>query len=443
MEGRSLLLLLLALALSGCAASPEDDGPRVRRVRVGEGWARNSVNAVIFRQHALTSSGDLQYTAFYDGEARMVLARRELGSDRWELHPTRFTGDVRDAHNCISLAVDGEGRLHVAWDHHGGALKYARGIEPGGLELGEPEPMTGRHEDRVTYPEFYDLPGGDLLFLYRSGGSGRGDTLLSRYELESRRWTPVAHPLISGEGQRNAYTNQIAIDHLGRWHLSWNWRETGGVQTNHDLCYAVTDDEGRTWRRSDGSIYELPITAATAEVACPVPQGHELINQVSSAVDSAGRPMLATYWRPPGTEVPQYQLVWFDGQIWRVSQVGERSLPFSLSGGGTRRIPVSRPALAVDRRDRIYLLFRDEERGSRASVAVCEDPERRRWEVRDLTLDSVGHWEPSYDAELWRRTGEMHVFLLRVGQGQGESLEELAPQPVEVLEWRPPGGGAG
>lgn len=29
--------------------------------------------------------------------------------------------------------------------------------------------MTGKDEDDVTYPEFYRMPDGDLLFVYRSG----------------------------------------------------------------------------------------------------------------------------------------------------------------------------------------------------------------------------------------------------------------------------------
>ena len=273
--------------------------------------------------------------------------------------------------------------------------------------------------------------------MYRSGGSGRGNTMLNRYDAMSGTWSVLQHPLIDGEGQRNAYTNQIAIDQPGTWHLSWCWRESGDVATNHDLCYARSADQGRTWTRSDGSPYKLPITQAAAEVACPIPQRQELINQCTTAVDSRGRPMFATYWRPAGTEVPQYHLVWHDGTTWQVSQVGERTTPFRLSGGGTKRVPISRPKLAVDARDRVYMLFRDAERGNRVSVAICDDPARKSWRVIDLTSTSVGFWEPAYDVELWRQRGEMHIFTQRVGQGDAETLEDLLPQQISILEWKP------
>ena len=45
--------------------------------------------------------------------------------------------------------------------------------------------MTGKDEDDVTYPEFYRMPDGDLLFAYRSGASGRGNLVLNRYDLKA------------------------------------------------------------------------------------------------------------------------------------------------------------------------------------------------------------------------------------------------------------------
>lgn len=147
--------------------------------------------------------------------------------------------------------------------------------------------------------------------------------------------------------------------------------------------------------------------------------------------------MIASYWRAPGTEIPQYQLIWHDGEEWHVSQVSQRTTPFTLSGGGTRRIPISRPQLAVDEQDRVFMLFRDEERGSRISVAMTDDPRREQWACLDLTEESVGMWEPTYDTGLWKRDGVLHIFKQRVGQGQGETLEEIGPQTVSILEWNP------
>lgn len=432
---RSLVLLFCATAALSCTSrTPPSNDRGVHLSEIGLGWAQSSVNAVVFRQSSVVSHGDLQYAAYYDPEGRLVLARRRLGSDDWERHVTEYRGNVRDAHNAISIAVDGEGYLHVAWDHHGQPLNYARAKAPGSLELAERSPMTGQYESQVTYPGFYHLPDGDLLFLYRDGASGRGDVLLNRYDVRRGTWIPVQHPLIDGEGERNAYFNQLVVDRRGRWHLSWTWRESPDVASNHDVLYAYSDDEGRTWRRSSGEPYRLPITAASAEVAWQVPQESELINQTSMAVDAEGRPLVATYWREPGEDVPQYRLLWHDGQEWRMSQIGTRTLPFRLSGGGTKRIPISRPQVVAGNDGVVHVIFRDEERGGGISIATSRSPERDDWVIEDVWRSPVGLWEPSYDPTLWTRENRLHLFYQIVGQGDGETLEAIEPQMAGVLE---------
>lgn len=82
---------------------------QVRVVPIAEGWAKNQVNAVIFRKNSVMSFKDEQFAAFYDGSSQVVLAKRRLGSTKWELHTTQFTADTTDAHNSISIAVDGGG----------------------------------------------------------------------------------------------------------------------------------------------------------------------------------------------------------------------------------------------------------------------------------------------------------------------------------------------
>lgn len=428
-------VLLAPFVLAACAGIATSGRPPESHLSlIGPGWAQSSVNAVVFRQSSIVSHGDLQFTAFYDPDGRMVLARRDRGDDEWETRMTPYRGNVRDAHNAISLGIDGRGFLHVSWDHHGQPLNYARAVAAGGLELGQPQPQTGHLEAQVTYPGFYGLPDGDLLFLYRDGASGDGDVLLNRYDVETGQWRAVQHPLIDGEGARNAYVNQLAIDEDGGWHLSWTWRESPDVASNHDVIYAFSADEGRTWRRSTGEAYTLPITATQGEVAWEVPQGSELINQTSMTVDPQGLPLVATYWRSPGEDVPQFRLVWHDGSRWRMSQVGERSTPFRLSGGGTKRIPISRPQVVAAPDGSVHVIFRDEERSGGITVATSRSPARNDWVLREVWQEPVGLWEPSYDPVAWQRNGELHLFYQVVGQGDGETLEAVEPQSVGALE---------
>ncbi|MBJ6110261.1 BNR repeat-containing protein [Hymenobacter sp. BT523] len=425
-----LLWLLAGLAL-----------PRAARAQapVGLGWARNNLNGTVFRKNSVVTYRRDQFAAYYDSVGYVTLAKRRLPAGPWQVQRTPYHGNVKDAHNVISLMVDGAGYVHLSFDHHNTPLRYCRGLTPGSLEMGPLQPMTGQQEQKVGYPEFHRFPGGDLLFLYRDGGSGNGNLVLNRYSLKTRQWTRLHSVLIDGEGQRNAYW-QACIDARGAVHVAWVWRESPDVASNHDLAYARSRDGGRTWQKSTGEPYALPITERTAEYACRIPQRSELINQTSIAADAAGQPYIATYWRSAGTQVPHYQLFCLAGKEWKTMQVGQRTTPFSLSGTGTKKIPIARPQVLVgERRGRrtVYVVFRDVERQDRASVSQCTDLAANLWTTADLTTSPLGSWEPSYDTERWLKHGVLSLFVQRTGQGDGETLEALPPQPVRIVDWRP------
>lgn len=424
MKNRLILWMLLGLLTLS--------SPAQHLVEVGKGYSSTSVNTTVFRNSSLTTWGNRQYIAYYDAEGWMTLGVRFLDSKDWTLHRTAYKGNVKDAHNVISFMVDGDGYLHVAFDHHGHPLNYCRSVAPHSLELGEKEEMTGSDEKEVTYPEFYRLANGDLLFAYRSGASGRGNLVLNRYSLATRTWERVQNVLIDGENKRNAYW-QLYVDAEGTIHLSWVWRETWLVETNHDLCYARSMDGGQTWYKTTGEKYELPIRLDNAEYACKIPQNSELINQTSMSTDADGNPYIATYWRSPDSQVPQYRLVWHDGKKWQSGQVSDRKTPFSLKGGGTKMIPVARPRMVVDGK-KAYYVFRDEERGSKVSMYYTKNIKKGKWKVKDLTDFPVNAWEPSHDAELWKAAQKLHLFVQDSRQGDGERQIATEAHPVYVLE---------
>lgn len=417
-----------------CAQGGVPAAPASRLVKVGEGYSQTSVNTAVFRNNSLVTHGNEQYISYYDADGYLVLGKRKLGSDQWTLHRTQYKGNVKDAHNIISMMVDGDGYLHVSFDHHGHPLNYCRSLAPRSLELGEKEPMTGVDEGNVTYPEFYPLAGGDLLFAYRSGSSGRGNLVMNRYSLKDKKWSRVQDVLIDGEDERNAYW-QLYVDERGTIHLSWVWRETWHVETNHDLCYARSFDNGVTWYKTDGTRYELPIRQGNAEYACRIPQNSELINQTSMSADADGNPYIASYWRDATSDVPQYRIVWHDGQAWHSRQVSQRTTPFSLKGGGTKMIPISRPRIVVQDGE-IFYVFRDAERGSKVSLAHAAHVATGRWSITDLTDFPVDAWEPSHDTELWKQKKQLHLFVQQSKQGDGERTVEFPPQPILVLEVR-------
>ena len=299
--------------------------------------------------------------------------------------------------------------------------------------------MVGTNEATTTYPQFFRLANGNLLFTYREGSSGNGNVVLDRYDTRTKAWTRVYTNLIDGQGARNPYT-QMQIDPNGVIHLSWVWRETADVATNHDMCYARSRDDGATWEKSTGEKYAIPINATTAEYAAKIAQSSELINQTSIYGDEKSRPYIATYWAP-SSGIPQYQLIYNTGSAWKTVQISNRTMDFSLSGTGTKKIPISRPQIMVDGGGDsigIYMVFRDTERNSKVSLAHTSNLGKTAWTTTDLTTYTVDSWEPTFDTERWKTSHVLDLFVQRMGQGDGETLANLAPQTVTVLEWKPP-----
>jgi hypothetical protein len=415
--------------------------PAVKTIPIyADAWAGSSVNVLANQSNTLITDGDYQFAAFYAADHHLVLARRTLKDDTWETRKSNYTGNVADAHDTVSIAVDGEGFLHVAWNHHASPLNYCRSVSPHSLELGPKRAMTGLLEKSVTYPLFFRQSDGGLLFLYRDGRSGQGNVVLNRYELKSHEWHQLHDNLIDGEGARSAYL-AAALDARGALHLAWNWRESPDVATNHDLCYATSPDGGQTWINTSGKPLALPLTAKTTEYALRIPQKSTLMNPPSLTTDADGHPFIVTYWAPVGTGVPQFHLVRYDGSKWSVSQITHRTQSFSLEGTATKRPPISRAVVLAGRGTdgipAVCLVYRDDERGGRVILTTGSRPDATDWQESELTTQSLGAWEPSVDIAQWTRFGQIHMLIQDVQQQDGNDAKpkNVPPGPISTLIW--------
>src|ERR1700754_1533854 len=115
--------LALSLLLIACMAAAQTESV------VGLGWAGNTINTVVFRKNSIVSDRQWQFIAYYDSTGHVVLAKRKHGEQQWEVKQTRYMGNIKDAHNSISIILDGNGYLHMSWDHHNNKLNYCRSTE--------------------------------------------------------------------------------------------------------------------------------------------------------------------------------------------------------------------------------------------------------------------------------------------------------------------------
>ncbi len=179
MNLRTVSLLCLFLVAIPCQAGMScDRAPRPQAqldaYEMGRVWsgARTGIGS------ARTDDGRI-IVAYYDAERFVTVASLDPRSGevcRVRLN-SQFSG--WDSHNTLQVVVPADGTLHVAGNFHAEPLFYANGVAKD-LSTLKPAKMIGREENRATYPRFLRGPSGELLFLYRNGGSGDGKWFANR-----------------------------------------------------------------------------------------------------------------------------------------------------------------------------------------------------------------------------------------------------------------------
>ncbi len=435
------------------------------------GYAGSSaINAVAFIRSGLMTVGNQQFMTWYYRNAtnasdtnnnRIAVARRNLDTNRWEIFHVPYTAnDITDGHDVISSGIDGDGYLHISWGMHGNSFLYARSTTPvtgsQPIAFGAPTTMTGG-ENNVTYPQFLTLPNGDLLFIFREGSSGAGDTFINRYDHTTQAWTNQQYnagqqPFVKGTWPTsyNCYPNMPCLDAAGNLFFIWVWRATPAYESNHDFSYARSTNGGLTWLRSDGTPYALPISAngengdtnTTAERVLTIPQNSSLINQAGMCLDTNGQPVVATWWAP-GTPTNnfrrQYMVLFRSTNGWAVRQVSNRTNdpPGTMFLDGNVR-DLGRPVVVTDKQDRIIVLYRDNQGFNGLTVVSslprAVDPDRLLWTSFDLTATNLGNYEPVIDLARWQRDNVMDI-LYQPSSGLGYIPPANNASPIGVLEW--------
>ncbi|TWU35125.1 BNR repeat-containing protein [Novipirellula artificiosorum] len=302
--------LLLLVSSSGAGESLS------AQYRIAEKVAIDQVPSWVRVGFCLLTNENQQYVAYYNEHHEMIVASRALDSTQWQsiTLPSKIGWD---SHNYITMAIDSTGHLHLSGNMHCVPLVYFRSEKPGDITTMMPQAMTGNDEQKCTYPHFLSDSDGNLLFNYRSGGSGNGRRFYNRYDVDSKSWSRFLDtPLFEGEGMRNAYPLGPVKGPDGWFHVVWVWRDTPDCATNHDLSHARSRDL-RRWETADGDPITLPMTLGQSElIVDPVPPGGGIINSgLNFSFDPNNRPMI-TYHRRDESEHMQIYIARFENGAW-------------------------------------------------------------------------------------------------------------------------------
>lgn len=303
-----------------------------------EGVEISKIESAFRVGYSMIEKNDRLYMAYYDSAHQMTLAVFDLktGQCDYDTLPSRIGWD---SHNYVTMAFDKEGYLHVSGNMHAVPLVYFRSTEPYNIHtMKEINKMTGLDEKRVTYPAFMESPDGELVFHYRTGGSGNGSEIYNIYNVEEQSWKRLLDkPLTDGHGERNAYMQGPILGKDGFYHLIWVWRETPDCSTNHTLSYARSRDL-KHWENIAGKQTELPITLEKTEFyvdATPVKGG--LFNPgIKLGFDSQHRPVIG-YHKYDKDGNNQLYVARYEKNGWYIKQLTDWKYRWQFEGNGSMK----------------------------------------------------------------------------------------------------------
>jgi hypothetical protein len=315
---------------------------------VGSVWSGHPVD------FAFVAKGDTLYAAYYHGTSRQIVVAIKPPGGPWR--SKTLTGAAAmvgwDSHNSIMMVVDAQGLLHIAGNMHNNPIRYWRSNVPGEIDsLVQVTSMVGTQESSVTYPVFVKALNGDLVFIYRDGGSGSGNHIVNKWNPETKTWGRLlGTALFSGSsttGTRSVYFGDNDAGPVsgpdGWYHLFWFWRATSDAGSTHRVSY-MRSPNLTSWFTATGTSVTLPVSFDNnpGVIVDNVPQFAGLINRGQIGFDSQNRPII-TYHKHDSTVAGGYTQCYnarLENGSWVIYKTTNWPYRWNFGGGGSLVIQI-------------------------------------------------------------------------------------------------------
>lgn len=422
-----------------------------------------AVNGRSHQQTPLTTYRGYQYATYFDAQRRVCIGRRKLPSQSWEvIHFNDHRFETNDAHNTAVLGIcDTDGTIHMAFDHHATPLNYrvskrgaAHNPESAQWNADLFGPVThslGSIETtpRVTYPRFFPAPNGNLMLYYRSVTSGNGDGMLEEYDGKKHDWTPGLGKVIARDigtftangktsSQRCPYMNSLSYAG-NRLHASWVWRDRftkTNPRNQHDLCYAYSDDDGRTWMNSSGKLIgktgkDFIHLDSPGVVVASIPVGSGLTNQNTHfAYPDGGIHVVVRQWSKENVGRRYFHYWRRNDGHW-----GQEMLPFTGS----------RPKLVATKNRTLVLAYADEVENGKEELRIAlgqpiADFTKWEWTRAELPNRRLIAGEALLDLERWQQEQVLSIYYQEtpskiIRTKKPEAVDGI-PAPLSVVDYK-------
>lgn len=412
-------------------------------IKIDNIFCGSYINNNIARNDAIISVGDTQFFSYYDNNGRIKIAKRRLDKENFNISilpisPLPIHGNqerLDNPHNFISMTVDREGYIHLAYAMHNSKIKYIRSAKPFNIDIWDEEMtmLTGDGvEIRSSYPSFFNLKNGNIGFIFRSGSAGNGNTIIEYYNIILKEWSYSGIPLIEGDGENSQYFFSPIVSPDGCIHLAWTWRLSDFSKpenspyakpdfegfTNWNISYAKSCDNGKTWENSSGKKYRLPLKRVSSdsrhmpEIIAEIPIGESFFNHYGADYDMKMNPHYV-YYRWDKDKITQLWHLYFNGNKWVSSMISSyhKKIRWTRTQiNGLASTDIARPEILIASDGRAIVISRSIHYNNRLEIYIS-DSEYSKWYLYVLNVGNLGGWEPQVDKKLFKNTERLQLLL--------------------------------
>lgn len=316
-----------------------------------------------------------------------------------------ITSVKSDGHNGFSIAVDKNGYIIIGGDCHGSPIKSIISNNPLDITSWSNILIHKAEQNQITYLRLFKKTDNTLFAIYRTGGSGDGDSWFCRYDEETRSF--VGHyEFITGHREGNPYLQTPIIDRNGVIKISYGFRKSAGnVDSNNGMFYIESYDDGVTWTKSLEVLQEpLPINRSRSVKIYNADENSGYINQTGACVDRLNNYATAIQKYKVINNVTYriFVLIYFDGSEWKSKELFDND----LLNESFYSIEFSRPALFCNDNNELVIIA-TQKIGTRKMIAINTETFQTKTLLEDV------YSEVTFDNEYARDNGIFSSLVLK------------------------------
>lgn len=219
---------------------------------------------------------------------------------------TAWLANDDPGHNQPTMAIDGDGFIHVWADGHDDVWQYFRSTAAYDVtDIRRASGMPG--SVAFTYPVAATAPNGDVYLMIRNqtGGTGNSRADLFRWNDNTNTWGTVAE--FARQAGYLPYPNSMVIDSVGDVHLAWEWAHDHARGLRHYGSYLRYEPSTGVFRNVWNTVVPTPVNFSTPDLFYRTLGPNEVltsnddgagIQSAALAVDNLRRPSVVYRYRP-------------------------------------------------------------------------------------------------------------------------------------------------